>query len=149
MTDKKLFSILKKIKMNYAKQHIQTDRAADDNWPLLKSSLFYNKSDENYCMYISMQAIWLVGKGRQQQELIFCEKDQIDELFESKINKLTPFVLIEDTKKQVKPIIDNQLMKYELVGIKLQNEKSILIISSSDLLIFLRYIDHSPKMVES
>ncbi|WP_311408660.1 hypothetical protein [Liquorilactobacillus uvarum] len=140
---------MKKIKMNYAKQHIQTDKTDDDTWPLLKSSLFYNKSDEKYCMYISMKASWLVDKGRQQQELVFCEKDQIDKLFESKINKLTPFVLIEDSKKQVKPIIDNQLMKYELVGIKLQNEKSILIISSSDLLIFLRYIDHSPKMVES
>ncbi|KRM95087.1 hypothetical protein FC19_GL002181 [Liquorilactobacillus aquaticus DSM 21051] len=146
--DQKTFTILKKIDMSYAEQHIQKDKMMDDSWPLLKSKLIYSKPDGKYFMQISTQDNLERNSTKSDQKWMVCEEKQAGQLLGGKVTALTPFVLIEDRQKQVKPLVDSRVMEYELVGIELQSDHSMLIISSSDLLIFLRYIEHSPKLVE-
>ncbi|WP_057746515.1 hypothetical protein [Liquorilactobacillus capillatus] len=147
MTDKKLFTTLKKIKMNYAEQQLPLSEVTKDTWPLLKSSLYFDKVKERYIMYISTHDNW--RGGQVEADWIACSTTEINAFFGREVTAVTPLILVEDVAVKIKPFLDSRVMDNELVGIKLQSRKSILILSSSDLLILLRYLEHSPKIIRN
>ncbi len=61
---------------------------------------------------------------------------------------VTAFAPMNDTKNQVKVIIDEPLLRYEQINCHPLTNEATTTISKSDLLRFLEHVNHAPQIVQ-
>ncbi|MGD9649599.1 MAG: YbaK/EbsC family protein, partial [Dongiaceae bacterium] len=76
--------------------------------------------------------------------LSFGREELLKEVLGIPAGSVTPFALINDTSRQVLPILDEEMMKAELVNYHpLRNDRTT-VIKSADLLKFLQHLSYRP-----
>lgn len=87
----------------------------------------------------------LIGaKGR----VSFANADALMELLGVKPGSVTAFAPVNDTTRQVSVIIDEPLLRYDLINCHPLTNEMTTTISKNDLLRFLDHIDHPPQIVQ-
>lgn len=82
------------------------------------------------------------------KELILATAKQRAEIFNGRIKALTPLVLVEDSQAAVKVIMDSRVLSSGLVVLKLQQANESVVLSPTNLMLFLKYIKHPVTLTE-
>lgn len=87
----------------------------------------------------------LIGaKGR----VSFGKPEALMELLGVKPGSVTAFAPINDTENQVKVIIDEPLLRHDLINCHPLTNEMTTTISREDLLRFLKHVDHEPQIIQ-
>jgi Ala-tRNA(Pro) deacylase len=78
----------------------------------------------------------------------FGKPDALMELLGVKPGSVTAFAPINDTENQVKVIIDEPLLRHDLINCHPLTNEATTTISKPDLLKFLEHINHSPEIIQ-
>ncbi|MCC7666487.1 hypothetical protein [Liquorilactobacillus satsumensis] len=144
INDRRVLAIFRKIKLEYAKQAELVAGGAEVLGQTLYSELFFKKATQQYILRTTVKKDWLY----LDKELILATAKQRAEIFNGRIKALTPLVLVEDSQAAVKVIMDSRVLSSGLVVLKLQQANESVVLSPTNLMLFLKYIKHPVTLTE-